>query len=170
VVILDAAPTLPVADAAVLAAHCHGVVLVARHGWVRSEQVKAAAETLRRVSAPIFGVVLSMAPRAKRGGGYSDRYGYSYGYTYSSSTGTRNIAGPPAAPGSTPDVATLPAQRPIVPGVPAPLLPVPRSTEMDFRDLPTVGSSAPGVTDLSGAPGRPSGADPTDRWTPPPRF
>jgi capsular exopolysaccharide synthesis family protein len=82
VVIFDAAPTLPVADAAVLAAHCHGVLFVARHGWVRAEQVKAAAETIRRVSAPIFGVVLSMAPRAKRGGGYSYQYGY--GYTYQS--------------------------------------------------------------------------------------
>jgi Mrp family chromosome partitioning ATPase len=58
------------------------VLFVARHGWVRAEQVKAAAETIRRVSAPIFGVVLSMAPRAKRGGGYSYQYGY--GYTYQS--------------------------------------------------------------------------------------
>jgi capsular exopolysaccharide synthesis family protein len=78
VVVMDAAPTLPVADAVALAAHCHGVLFVSRHGWVRQEQVKAAVENLRRVSVPIFGVVLSMAPRAKAGGGYTYQYGYRY--------------------------------------------------------------------------------------------
>jgi capsular exopolysaccharide synthesis family protein len=111
VVIFDAAPTLPVADAAVLAAHCHGVLYVARHGWVRAEQVKAAAETIRRVSAPIFGVVLSMAPRAKRGGGYSYQYGY--GYTYQS-TGRNpknqvRMTAPPVTPANAVPVISTPA-------------------------------------------------------------
>jgi capsular exopolysaccharide synthesis family protein len=107
VVIFDAAPTLPVADAAVLAAHCHGVLFVSRHGWVRAEQVKAAAETIRRVSAPIFGVVLSMAPRSKRGGGYSYQYGY--GYTYHSTgrnpSNAVRMAAPPVTPANNVPVA-----------------------------------------------------------------
>jgi capsular exopolysaccharide synthesis family protein len=110
-VIFDAAPTLPVADAAVLAAHCHGVLFVSRHGWVRAEQVKAAAETLRRVSAPIFGVVLSMAPRAKRGGGYSYQYGY--GYTYQSTGRNPNNAVRMAPPAVTPR-----GNAPMAPGYP----------------------------------------------------
>lgn len=76
VVLLDAAPTLPVADAAALATHCHGVLFIARHGKVRADQAAAAAETLHRVAAPIFGVVLTMAPRPKRRAGYSAQYGY----------------------------------------------------------------------------------------------
>ncbi|MGQ0468132.1 MAG: polysaccharide biosynthesis tyrosine autokinase [Sporichthyaceae bacterium] len=74
VVILDSAPTLPVADGVALAAHCHGVVFVSRHGWARAEEIKAAVENLRRLSVPIFGMVFSMAPRSKR----SDVYGYGY--------------------------------------------------------------------------------------------
>ena len=81
-VIFDAPPTLPVADAAVLAARCHGALFVARHGKVTQDQVRAAGDTLSRVSANIFGVILTMAPASKRAGGY----GYEYSY---SSTGAR---------------------------------------------------------------------------------
>lgn len=77
VVLFDAAPTLPVADAAVLAAQCHGVLFVARHGKVTADQATAAAETLHRVSATVVGAVLTMAPRSKRRGGYAYQYGYS---------------------------------------------------------------------------------------------
>lgn len=74
VVLFDAAPTLPVADAAVLAANCHGVLLVGRYGKVRLDQVRMAAANLARVSAKLFGVVLTMTPRPKR------RHSYEYGY------------------------------------------------------------------------------------------
>jgi capsular exopolysaccharide synthesis family protein len=77
VVLFDAPPTLPVADAAVLAAQCHGVLFVARHGKVTAEQTRAAAETLHRVSATVLGAVLTMTPRSKRRSGYSYQYGYS---------------------------------------------------------------------------------------------
>lgn len=77
IVLFDAPPTLPVADAAVLAARCHGALFIARHGKATLDQVSAAADTLHRVSANIFGVILTMAPRSKRGGGYGYEYSYS---------------------------------------------------------------------------------------------
>jgi tyrosine-protein kinase len=95
-VILDAAPTLPVADAAVLAAHCHAVLLVARHGWVRAEQIVAAAETIRRVGAPVLGVVLSMVPRSKHGS-YSYQHAYGYGFTQTN-RGSRGASAAVVAP------------------------------------------------------------------------
>lgn len=116
VVILDAAPVLPVADAVALAAHCHGVLFVARHGWVRSDQVKTAAEYVRRVSVPVFGVVLSMAPRSR----HALRYGYQYGYAYSTARGKRAAssaghAGAPlhasAVPPVAPSASAVPSPR-----------------------------------------------------------
>jgi capsular exopolysaccharide synthesis family protein len=77
VVLFDAPPTLPVADASVLAAQCHGTLLVARFGKVNAEQVAAAAETLNRVSANVIGTVLTMAPRSGRRSGYAYQYSYS---------------------------------------------------------------------------------------------
>jgi hypothetical protein len=163
-VIFDAAPTLPVADAAVLAAHCHGVLLVSRHGWVRAEQVKAAAEMIRRVSAPIFGVVLSMAPRSKRGGGYSYQYGY--GYTYHSTgrnpknavrmapppvTPANNAAAATAQPPSlyTPTSDTWSTYRSTAPASPAGLYdsvvpaPTPTDDHWSARPMPAQRSTAP---------------------------
>jgi len=123
-VIFDAAPTLPVADAAVLAAHCHGVLFVARHGWVRAEQVKAAAETIRRVGSPVFGVVLSMAPRAKRGGGYTYQYGYGYSYR----SDKRVAAAKAPVPGAEPQVPVREAMRP-------PSVPMPRSAPVQYPEV-----------------------------------
>ncbi|WP_051098353.1 polysaccharide biosynthesis tyrosine autokinase [Sporichthya polymorpha] len=77
IVLFDAPPTLPVADAAVLTAQCHGALFIARHGKVTLDQVRAAADTLHRVSANVFGVILTMAPRSKGKGGYYYEYGYS---------------------------------------------------------------------------------------------
>ncbi|MGQ0845811.1 MAG: polysaccharide biosynthesis tyrosine autokinase [Sporichthyaceae bacterium] len=79
VVLFDAPPTLPVADAAVLATNCHAVLFIARHGEVRIEQMHAAVEHLNRVEAQVSGVVLTMAPRSKQKGGYGYGYGYGYG-------------------------------------------------------------------------------------------
>ncbi|HVE27611.1 MAG TPA: polysaccharide biosynthesis tyrosine autokinase [Sporichthya sp.] len=75
VVLFDAPPTLPVADAAVLSAQCHGALFIGRYGKVTQDQVRAAAENLHRVSANVLGVILTMAPRSKRKGGYYHEYG-----------------------------------------------------------------------------------------------
>lgn len=90
VVLFDAPPTLPVADAAVLTAQCHGALFIARHGKVSLDQVRAAADTLHRVSANVFGVILTMAPRSKNKGGYY----YEYGYAAAPGTVTTNSDGP----------------------------------------------------------------------------
>ena len=84
-VIFDAAPTLPVADAAVLAAQFQGAVYVARHGRVTVDQVRHAMDNMARVSANVLGVVLTLAPKTKRGQGYGY---YQYGYESQASLAT----------------------------------------------------------------------------------
>jgi len=79
-VLIDAPPLLPVTDAAVLSVIASGSVLVVRHGRTRREQVSTAIESLRRVDAHLFGVILNMAPTK---GPDAYRYGYGYGYGYS---------------------------------------------------------------------------------------
>lgn len=61
-VIIDAAPVLPVADATVAAAACDGVVMVARHGKTRRDQLQQAVATIRTTETPILGVVLNRTP------------------------------------------------------------------------------------------------------------
>jgi capsular exopolysaccharide synthesis family protein len=65
VVLIDAPPVLPVADAAVTATGCDGVVLVLRHGSTRSDQVRNTVTTLRTIEVPILGTVLNCAPSTK---------------------------------------------------------------------------------------------------------
>ncbi|MBO9523182.1 MAG: polysaccharide biosynthesis tyrosine autokinase [Nocardioidaceae bacterium] len=77
VVVIDAPPLLPVADAALLAAHADGVILVTRHGRTRRDQVGHCLDRLAQVDGRLVGVVLNMIRR-----GTSDAYGYGYGYGY----------------------------------------------------------------------------------------
>jgi capsular exopolysaccharide synthesis family protein len=76
IVVVDAAPLLPVADGAIVASVTDGAILIARHGKTTRDQAAAAAEALQRVGARTLGVVLNFAPN-RRGG-----YGYGYGYGY----------------------------------------------------------------------------------------
>ena len=70
-VLLDASPVLPVADAAVLAGLVDAVVLVVRSGTTAA-RIDSARDALAAVSAPVLGTVLTMARhRARRG---ADRY------------------------------------------------------------------------------------------------
>ena len=62
-VIIDAPPLLPVADAAVLAKITDGAILVTRYGSTTREQLKAAVARLDGVSARLFGVVLNVVTR-----------------------------------------------------------------------------------------------------------
>jgi tyrosine-protein kinase len=102
VVLLDTPPTLPVTDAAVLAAQCHGALLVVRHGKATTEQAKASAETLHKVSATLLGAVMTMTPRSRRHSGYAYAYEYGSGAVPAESrrpdqAGTRSRAGVPRA-------------------------------------------------------------------------
>jgi receptor protein-tyrosine kinase len=80
VVLIDAPPLLPVADAAVLSLLADGALLVVRHGRTGRDQVRAAVDRLDTVGATLFGTVLSMTPRRAAG-----RYGYGYEYHQKSS-------------------------------------------------------------------------------------
>ncbi|HEY2673569.1 MAG TPA: polysaccharide biosynthesis tyrosine autokinase [Rugosimonospora sp.] len=65
-VIVDVAPVLPVADAAVTVSGCDGVLVVARYGRTRRDHLRQAAATLRTTGAPILGVVLNQAPSRRK--------------------------------------------------------------------------------------------------------
>jgi Mrp family chromosome partitioning ATPase len=62
VVVVDSAPILPVADAAVLAPVVDGVLLVLRAGKSRREAAQQAVERLNQAGANLVGVVLNAMP------------------------------------------------------------------------------------------------------------
>lgn len=61
-VVVDAPPVLACTDAAVVATWSDGVVLVVRHGEVRSDELEDAVACLRRVGARLLGPVLTCTP------------------------------------------------------------------------------------------------------------
>jgi receptor protein-tyrosine kinase len=72
-VIVDSSPLLPVTDGAVLAAAADGVLVLARFGETKREQLTQSVENLRNVEARIIGAILTMSPA--RG---NASYNYSY--------------------------------------------------------------------------------------------
>jgi receptor protein-tyrosine kinase len=64
-VIVDSPPTL-VTDAAILAANSQGVLVLARCGHTKRQQLTNGAAVLKRGGAPLLGVILTMAPAKKR--------------------------------------------------------------------------------------------------------
>jgi capsular exopolysaccharide synthesis family protein len=76
-VIFDAPPLLPVTDAAVLAQHVAGVIVVAGSGMVRTTDLANSLQSLELVGADVLGIVLNKLP-AK--GPEAKRHGYSYDY------------------------------------------------------------------------------------------
>ena len=77
VVVIDAAPLLPVSDTSVLSTQADGVILVARHGATTRRQLILAQGRLTAVSAKVLGLVLNLAPASA-----TTEYGYGYGYGY----------------------------------------------------------------------------------------
>lgn len=77
-VIFDTPPLLPVTDAAVLARHVDGAIVVVRHAKTTRDQLTKGLERLRSVDARVLGAVLSMVPSR----GADSTYGYGYGYGY----------------------------------------------------------------------------------------
>lgn len=75
-VLLDAPPVLPVADAAALAAMTDGALIVVRHGKTKRVQLQDAVAALAVVGARVLGSVVNFAPR--RG---PDAHGYGFSYT-----------------------------------------------------------------------------------------
>lgn len=72
-VIIDAPPILPVTDAAVLAQHVGGVVMVVGAQSVRTTDLEKALEGLELVNADLLGFVLNRVAQ-KSGDAYSYRY------------------------------------------------------------------------------------------------
>ncbi|MGI8310929.1 polysaccharide biosynthesis tyrosine autokinase [Saccharopolyspora hattusasensis] len=79
-VLIDTPPLLPVADAAVVAAHCDGALVVVQHGRTKQAQVKSALDSLSGVGVRVFGTVVNMAPATRA----------SYYYRYAEDSPTRS--------------------------------------------------------------------------------
>lgn len=74
-VIVDSSPLLAVTDAAILANSSDGVLVMARFGQTKRDQLTHAFRNLNDVGARVLGTVFTMTP--PRGGA---DYSYSYGY------------------------------------------------------------------------------------------
>lgn len=74
-VILDAAPLLPVTDSALLAKVTDGALLAVSCTKTTRTHLSRAIEHLRLAGAPVHGVVLTMTPMGHAGGGYYGQYG-----------------------------------------------------------------------------------------------
>ena len=90
-VVVDSTPLLAVTDAAVLAAGADGVLLIARFGQTKREQLDHAVGILKDVGAPLLGAVFTMMPT--RG---SSAYSYNYTY-YGTDSGRRASRDEPLA-------------------------------------------------------------------------
>ncbi|MCL8253130.1 MULTISPECIES: polysaccharide biosynthesis tyrosine autokinase [Aeromicrobium] len=77
VVVIDAPPMLPVADASILMREVDGALMLVRHGSTTREQLRLAVARIETVGGKLFGTILNRTPR--RAG---DVYGYGYGYGY----------------------------------------------------------------------------------------
>lgn len=73
-VVVDSTPLLAVTDAAILGTAADGVLVVAKFGQTKRDQLTHAVENLKNVGAPVLGAVFTMLPIRGRGS-----YGY-YGY------------------------------------------------------------------------------------------
>jgi capsular exopolysaccharide synthesis family protein len=72
-VVVDAAPLLPVADSGGLATLVDGVILVARWGRTAEDDLRRSTEMLDRAAARLLGCVLTFVPRR------ATSYAYGYG-------------------------------------------------------------------------------------------
>jgi capsular exopolysaccharide synthesis family protein len=94
-VLVDAPPVLPVADAIHLSALCEGTVLCARAGETTETELRRSREALDRVGAHLLGVALMADPT-----GSGEPYGYGYrphGYRYDSRAPARDVSDADAA-------------------------------------------------------------------------
>lgn len=87
-VIIDCPPIGIVADAAITAPMCDGILMVVASGNVHYRMAQSALDQLKATNCPILGVVLNMVDRKNErysyygGGGYYKKYGGYYGGYY----------------------------------------------------------------------------------------
>lgn len=77
-IVIDSPPVLAVTDAAVLAGHTDGVVLVMRSGETEQRTAERSVEQLRRLGVRVFGAVLNEVSAASPDDGYYLQYYYNY--------------------------------------------------------------------------------------------
>jgi hypothetical protein len=111
ILIIDCPPTLPIADAAVIAKVADGVLMVVKAGKTRINQFRGAVATLTNVEAPIVGCVLNMIPTNRRAEEYGYRYGYSNYYGYKGKKNDKSLYSPEEPYG--PAVAAMPQREAI---------------------------------------------------------
>jgi len=83
-VVLDLPPVLAVADAAVMAASCEGVLVVSRYGETSRFTLTRAVDRLNQVNTSLLGLVMNRVPIGRSGrysGGYYGYHGYYYNYS-----------------------------------------------------------------------------------------
>lgn len=117
-VVIDAAPLLPVTDAAVLSSSADGALVIVRHSKTTRDQLQRALQTLDAAKARVLGTVVNFAPIRRRGpGGYG--YGH-HGYASYGRQGPRTATAVPRRPAaSSPTVTALEPQPSLLP-MPAP--------------------------------------------------
>lgn len=116
-VVVDTAPLLPVADAAVLSRLADGVIVVANAGLTRRHQLTESLGNLGRVDAPVLGVVLNAVQRDEESYSYRQRDGEPVsGRAQPADGGGAGFAGVPVAAGVAQGPRGLPAARADGPG------------------------------------------------------
>ena len=79
-VIVDCAPIAATIDAAVVAKHCDGAILVISQGVANSRLIASVKRQLEASGIKILGAVINKVKMKKKGYGYGFGYGYGYGY------------------------------------------------------------------------------------------
>jgi non-specific protein-tyrosine kinase len=151
VVLIDAAPLLPVTDAAVLASRVDGVLVVVRHGRTRVQDVCAARDALHVVDGRILGSVLTMV-------GHTGPRRRTRLTRFRSVSRAWSPIGRPSVNGASRAAAPVPTAPP-QPPVPAPALPPepfrpsprPRSNP-DALAEPSNGDGSPKPSERDGSP------------------
>ena len=85
-VLIDCAPIAAAIDAAVIAKHCDGAILVVSQGGASSRLISSVKKQLEASGIRIIGAVLNKVKMGKSGYGYG--YGYGYGKYYGGYYGT----------------------------------------------------------------------------------
>ncbi|NYH84964.1 receptor protein-tyrosine kinase/non-specific protein-tyrosine kinase [Actinopolymorpha cephalotaxi] len=98
VVLIDAPPLLPVADATILASQADGALMVVRYGRTTREQVRAGVERLTSVHGRLTGTILNWCPRSEA----SMTYTYHPDAVPDSTLVQPGAAGPPSNGGAAP--------------------------------------------------------------------
>jgi Mrp family chromosome partitioning ATPase len=84
IVLIDAAPVLPVSDAMQMSARVGGAIIIVRGDMIRRPILKEMARELEKSQCPLLGFALTGAESDQSYG-----YGYGYGYGYAPTEGRR---------------------------------------------------------------------------------